>query len=228
MFKRFSDAVCTVCDLAYEEAERLRHDYLGPEHILVGLAQVSQGGTGPILRDSGLGPEALRARLDLLVAEGTLPGPWRNQSDLLRGLGIDLGEVRQAVERAFGPDELCAALKRARRRSWLRELPFLTAGPPSPLAGKALVAKRAFWLAEQEAVRLVGDQLAGPEHLLLGVLRDAEDPAGTGLSRRARRGYAYLGLPEHGPSPVRRLIEAAGTSLAELRTAVLASTHAAT
>jgi hypothetical protein len=57
------------------------------------------------------------------------------------------------------------------------------------------------------------------------VLRDAEDPAGTGLSRRARRGFAYLGLPGHGPSPVRRLIEAAGASIAELRTAVLASVH---
>jgi len=227
VFERFSEAACLVCDLAYEEAERLRHDYLGPEHVFAGLARVSDGGTGPILRSRGLGPDALRARLDQLVADGVLPGPWRNQAELLRGLGIDLGEVRQAVETSFGPDALCAALRRARRHAWLRDLPFLTAGPPSPLAGKALVAKRAFWLTGQEASRLGQDQ-AGPEHLLLGVLRDAEDPAGTGLSRRARRGYAYLGLPWHGPSPVRRLVEAAGTSLAELRTAVLASMHATT
>ena len=227
MFERFSDPACMVCELAYEEAERLRHDYLGPEHVLVGLAQVSDGGTGPILRASGLGTDALRARLDLLVAQGILPGPWRNQSDLLRGLGIDLGEVREAMESTFGPDALCAALRRTRHGSWLRELPFLTFGPPSPLAGKAVVAKRAFWLADQEAARL-GEHQTRPEHLMLGVLRDAEDPAGTGLSRRTRRGYAYLGLPEHGPSPVRRLIEAAGTSLADLRNTVLASLHAAT
>ena len=227
MLDRFNDAACRVCDLAYGEAERLRHDYLGPEHVLVGLAEVTDGGTGPIMRARGLGPDALRARVDLLVADGTLPGPWRNQADLLRGLGIDLGEVRRAVESSFGPDAICAALRRTRGSSWLRGLPFLTAGPPSPLAGKAVVAKRAFWLAGQEASGL-GQERIGPEHLLLGVLRDAEDPAGTGLSRRARRGRAYLGLSPDGPSPVRRLIEASGISLADVRADVLAGLHVAT
>jgi len=60
------------------------------------------------------------------------------------------------------------------------------------------------------------------------VLRDAEDPAGTGLSRRARRGRAYLGLPGHGPSAVRLLIEGSWTSLAALRADVLAGLHATT
>jgi hypothetical protein len=222
VFELFSDAAVQACELAYVEAERLRHDYLGPEHILAGLAHASDEGVSELLRSRGLGHDALRAGLDRLVAEGSLPGPWRNQADLLRGLGIDIGEVRQAVERSFGPDALCAALRRTRRWSRLRDMPFLSGGPPSPLNGKAMVAKRAFWLAEQEATGL-GQGLAGPQHLLLGVLRDAEDPAGTGLSRRARRDSAYLGLPCRGPSPVRRLVEGAGASLADLRADMLAS-----
>ena len=226
MLERFNDAVLQVCELAYEEAERLRHDYLGPEHVLVGLAAASDTGAGQFLRARGLGPDALRAGLDRLVAEGVLPGPWRNQADLLRGLGIDIGEVRHAVERSFGPDAVCVALRRARRRSFLR-LPFLSGGPPSPLEGKAMVAKRAFWLAEQEAIGL-GQGQAGPAHLLLGVLRDAEDPAGTGLSRRARRGRAYLGLACKGPSPVRQLVERTGASLADLIAGLLASLHVPT
>jgi ClpA/ClpB-like protein len=44
VLERFSDAVLDVCDLANAEAERLRHDYLGPEHILAGLA--AAGDTG--------------------------------------------------------------------------------------------------------------------------------------------------------------------------------------
>ena len=227
MLERFNAAVLQVCDLACEEAERLRHDYLGPEHILVGLACGSDAGAGQFLRARGLGPDALRAGLDRLVADGLLPGPWRNQADLLRGLGVDIGEVRQAVERSFGPDAVCEALRRARRWSRLRDLPFLSGGPPSPLDGKAIYAKRAFWLAEQEATSL-GQGQAGLAHLLLGVLRDAEDPAGTGLSRRARRGRSYLGLACQGPSPVRRLVEGAGASLADLRADILASLHAMT
>jgi len=67
--------------------------------------------------------------------------------------------------------------------------------PVSPLSGKALLVKRAFELAGQEADELA-QQEVGPEHVLLGVLRDAQDPAGTGLSRRARRARAYLGLTQ--------------------------------
>ena len=227
MLERFSDEVLQVCDLACDEAERLRHDYLGPEHILVALASASDAGIGQVLRARGLGPDALRAGLDRLVADGVLPGPWRNQADLLRGLGIEIGEVRRAVERSFGPEAVCAALGRARRWSRLRDLPFLSGGPPSPLDGKAIYAKRAFWLAEQEATGL-GQGQAGLAHLLLGVLRDAEDPAGTGLSRRARRGRAYLGLACSGPSPVRQLVERTGASLADLRADILASLHAMT
>jgi hypothetical protein len=227
VFERFNAAVLAVCDLAYEEAERLRHDYVGPEHLLVGLAYASDAGVSQFLRARGLGPDALRAGLDRLVTEGVLPGAWRNQADLLRGLGIDVGEVRQAVERSFGPDAVCAALRGARRWSRLRDLPFLSGGPPSPLDGKSMVAKRAFWLAEQEATGL-GLAQAGPAHLLLGVLRDAEDPAGTGLSRAARRGRAYLGLACEGPSPVRLLVEGARVSLADLRADMLASLHAMT
>ena len=109
MLERFDGAALRVCDLACEEAERLRHDYLGPEHVLVGLATASDSGAGQFLQARGLGQDALRAGLDRLVADGVLPGPWRNQADLLRGLGIDIGEVRQAVERSFGPDAVCAA-----------------------------------------------------------------------------------------------------------------------
>ena len=227
MLERFSDAALQVCELAYEEAERLRHDYVGPEHVLVGLSYASDAGVGQFLRARGLGPDELRAGLGRLVAEGELPGPWRNQADLLSGLGIDIGAVRQAVERSFDPEVVCAALRRARRRSRLRELPFLSGGPPSPLGGKAMVAKRALWLAEQEAAGL-GQAEPAPAHLLLGVLRDAEDPAGTGLSRRARRGRAYLGLACDGPAPVRRLVERAGASLADLRADVLASLRVTT
>jgi hypothetical protein len=47
-------------------------------------------------------------------------------------------------------------------------------------------------------------------------------------SRRAKRTWAYLGLPESGASPVGRLVQGRGLTLEQLRGAVLAELHAAT
>ncbi len=227
MYDRFTERSRKVLGLAYEEAERLRHDYVGPEHVLVGLSQQEDSRAAAILHASGLGPDALRAGLDHLVAAGVLPGPERNKADLLRSLGIDLAAVQQAVEASFGMDALLTATRHAHIRSWLREDWIMCTTPVSPLSGKALLVNRAFELAGHAADELA-QQEAGPEHVLLGVLRDAQDPVGTGLSGRARRARAYLGLPQRGPSPVRLVIEASGTTPAAVHAHVLAELHATT
>lgn len=219
MFERFTERASEVMCLAHAESERLRHDYLGPEHVLVGLASQENSHAGMILRDAGLEPGAVRAGLDHLVAQGTLPGPWRNKADLLAGLGIDLAAVRRAAEETFGQEALCAASLRARSRSRLRRVPVVSTGPVNPLAGKPLVAKRAFELARREAGRQGGHEI-GPDHLLLGVLRDAQDPLGTGFSRRGKW-VGGLGLRVGGPAPVRLVVEDAGLTLESLRAHVL-------
>jgi ATP-dependent Clp protease ATP-binding subunit ClpA len=224
MLERFDEPAGQVMDLACEEADRLRHDYVGPEHVLAGLARQDGGRAAQVLRASGLSGEAVRAGLDRLVAEGVLPGPWRNRADLLRTLGIDLGAVQQAVETSFSSDAVREASRRALGRSRLREDRLVCA---SPLTGKAMAAKRAFHLAAREADAL-GHRDISPEHLLLGLLRDARDPAGTGLSRRGRRLGGYLGLPRGGPSPVRVIIEASGASLDAMRNEVRAQLATAT
>jgi len=84
MFERFDEPAQQVMDLACEESDRLRHDYVGPEHVLAGLARQDTSRAAAILRASGLGGEAVRGGLDRLVAQGLLPGPWHNQADLRR------------------------------------------------------------------------------------------------------------------------------------------------
>jgi hypothetical protein len=55
------------------------------------------------------------------------------------------------------------------------------------------------------------------------LLRDAEDPVDVDLDRYPveRRKRAMFGLPNHGPSPVRLLVESHGLTLGQLRTAML-------
>jgi len=224
VFERFTGRAGHAMCLAYEESERLHHDYVGPEHVLAGLAQQEDGQAAAILAGSGLGPRAVRAGLDHLVAVGVLPGPWRSKAELLGSLGIDLAAVRRAAEDSFGVEAVSAAGRRARSRSPLRAEPFICTDPLNPLSGKVMLAKRAFELARQEADGL-GQHEIRTGQLLLGVLRDAEDPRGTGLSRRTRRMGFQLGLPPGGPSPVRLVVEGAGLRLEVLRARVLAAQH---
>jgi ATP-dependent Clp protease ATP-binding subunit ClpA len=225
MFERFTEPAGQVMDLACEEAERLRHDYLGPEHVLAGLARQEDSHAAGILRVSGLDVEAVRAGLDRLVAQGMLPARWRNKSDLLSSLGVDLDAVLRAIEESFGTDAVCAAQKRRLRRSSRREDLLICT---NPLNGKTMLVKRAFHMAGKEADAL-GQRGIGPEHLLLGVLRDALEPVSSGWSsRRLRRIRTYLGLPGHGPSPVRLIIEASGMPIEAIRDEVLAELHART
>jgi hypothetical protein len=81
-------------------------------------------------------------------------------------------------------------------------------------------AATASGLARLEARRL-GHRYLGPEHLLVGLLAEAEDPVGTDHPARERRQRRLLGLPDHGPHPIKLLAEARGTTLERLRTALL-------
>jgi hypothetical protein len=65
------------------------------------------------------------------------------------------------------------------------------------------------------------DQDLGPEHLLLGLLRDAQEPLEAGLNPQDRRLRGVLGLRDRGPHPVKLLVEARGLTLEGLRAALL-------
>jgi hypothetical protein len=81
------------------------------------------------------------------------------------------------------------------------------------------VCARFLLIARQEAV--ARDQQIGPEYLLLGPLRDAEDPVETESSAQERRLRGQVGLPDRGPHAIKLLIEARGLTLEILRAAVL-------
>jgi hypothetical protein len=82
-----------------------------------------------------------------------------------------------------------------------------------------LLCARALGFAAHEAI--ARDQEVGPEHLLLGLLRDAEDPVETELAPQDRRQRVVLGLSDHGPNPIRLLVEGRGLTLDRLRTDLL-------
>ena len=223
MFERFTQPAHRVVALADEEADRLGHNYLGPEHVLLGIVRDGGSRAARVLRAHGLDLEAARVEVGRLVDQEVLPRPERSDTELLRSLGIDLAAVRRQAEETFGCEAVDEATCRVTRRPWWRG----GAVGWTPLCGKPLAAKRALHLAGVEADAL-GQHDIGPEHVLLGLLRDAAPLRGDPRpSRRAERTRAYLGLPEQGASPVELVVQARGLTLEALRGAVLAELHAA-
>jgi hypothetical protein len=70
MFERFTDRARRVVVLAQEEARLLNHDYIGTEHILLGLIQEGDGVAARALESLGISLDAVRARVEDIIGRG--------------------------------------------------------------------------------------------------------------------------------------------------------------
>jgi ATP-dependent Clp protease ATP-binding subunit ClpC len=70
MFERFTDEARRVVVLAQEEARLLYHNYIGTEHLLLGLAHEGQGVAARALESLGISLEAVRAQVEEIIGQG--------------------------------------------------------------------------------------------------------------------------------------------------------------
>ena len=70
MFDRFTDRAKKVMNLARQEAQRLNHEYLGTEHVLLGLVQEGSGVAANVLKNMGVDLTRIRAEVEKLVKSG--------------------------------------------------------------------------------------------------------------------------------------------------------------
>jgi ATP-dependent Clp protease ATP-binding subunit ClpA len=73
MFERFTDRSRRVVVLAQEEARVLDHNYIGPEHILLGLIHEGQGVAAKALEGLGLSLDAVRQQVEEIIGRGQQP-----------------------------------------------------------------------------------------------------------------------------------------------------------
>ena len=71
MFDRFTDRARKVMGLARQEAQRFNHDYIGTEHILLGLIQEGSGVAADVLKNLDVDPKKIRQEIEKLVSHGT-------------------------------------------------------------------------------------------------------------------------------------------------------------
>ena len=70
MFERFTERARQVVVLAQEEARGLKHNYIGTEHILLGLVREEQGVAARVLESSGVTVERIREQVVRVVGRG--------------------------------------------------------------------------------------------------------------------------------------------------------------
>ncbi|GAA0574358.1 Clp protease N-terminal domain-containing protein [Paractinoplanes ferrugineus] len=172
MFERFTTGAREVVTGAHQAARDLGNQHIGTEHVLISMLRDENGTVARLLRERGL--DAATARDDVRrLAGGTEPGPSRAETEAedaaaLKAIGIDLDKVRAAIEENFGAGALQLPQALPRKRGFFGRL--YASGGHLPLTPRA---KKLLELALREAVRL-HQNFIGPEHIMLGLLREGE------------------------------------------------------
>lgn len=73
MFERFTDRARRALVLAARQARELRHDYVGPEHILLGIAHEGHGIGATVLTSLGISDEGIRRQIQETAGHGEHP-----------------------------------------------------------------------------------------------------------------------------------------------------------
>ncbi len=91
----FTPRAKRVIELAFEEARQLNHNYIGTEHLLLGLIREGEGVAARVLMNLGVDPAKVRVQTtSLLGAEGQTPAPkGKSKTPTLDAYGRDLTQL---------------------------------------------------------------------------------------------------------------------------------------
>jgi hypothetical protein len=115
-FDRFTDRARRVLDRAQEEAESFDHNYVGTEHLLLGLLREDEGAAANLLSDHGIALEQGRATVERLVGRGRSNGRACEPTGLTprskRVIELAVDEARRLKHTHVGPEHLLLGLVR--------------------------------------------------------------------------------------------------------------------
>src|SRR5213080_1539695 len=151
VYDRFTELAKRAIVAARDAADSLGHDFIGSEHLLIGLAQTA-GTASEALRAHGLELARTRTAVEDVLRAADVPADGgRGAADALSTLGIDVAEIRQRADGDFGPGAF-----------------------RYPRPAFSLRLKKVIQLSLHQARELGGERI-DTEHLLLGLLSASED-----------------------------------------------------
>jgi hypothetical protein len=112
MFQRFTDRARQAIYLAQEEARLLRHDHVGPEHLLLGLLYEGEGVAATALESLGISLEDVREQVEEIIGHGQSSAeghiPFAPQAK--KALEVSLREALQLGHSYIGTEHVLLAL----------------------------------------------------------------------------------------------------------------------
>jgi ATP-dependent Clp protease ATP-binding subunit ClpC len=113
-FDRFTKRARRVLSLAQEEAQRLNHNYIGTEHLLLGLVREENGVAVRVLRELGVDPRQIRERVERTVGRGqrALYGKLSLTPRTKRVIELAVDEARRLGHHYIGTEHLLLGLVR--------------------------------------------------------------------------------------------------------------------
>jgi len=206
MFERFTDRARKVLAIANQEAQRLNHEYIGTEHMLLALVKEGSGAGATVLKNLGVNLPILRAEIDKLVASGPHPptaGKLPQTPRAKMAVTYAIEEARALNHNYVGTEHLLLGLLRESdgiaaqvlmnlglkledvRQAVLNLLGGRADDAGTPPTDERLTnpAEDALELANQEAQRF-NYEYVGTEHVLLGLVKEGRGLAATALANR--------------------------------------------
>ncbi|XP_074316512.1 ATP-dependent Clp protease ATP-binding subunit ClpA homolog CD4B, chloroplastic-like [Silene latifolia] len=114
MFERFTDKAIKVILLAQEETRRVGHNFVGTEHILLGLIMEGTGIASKVLKSMGINMKDARVEVEKIIGRGSgfvaVDIPFTPRAK--RVLELSLEEARQLGHNYIGTEHLLLGLLR--------------------------------------------------------------------------------------------------------------------
>jgi ATP-dependent Clp protease ATP-binding subunit ClpA len=199
-FDRFNDRAKRVLALAQDEAIRFNHNYMGTEHLLMGLVREGEGVGGRVLDSLGVSISKARTAVETLVGRGpstTVPSEIMLAPETKQIISSAIAEARKLGHSHVGTEHLLLGIVIRSDSTAAKVLASLgvelekvrhetiaalgrKASNEGPFDRFDHRAKRVLALSQDEAIRLNHNYI-GPEHLLLGLAREGEGIAARAL-----------------------------------------------
>ena len=113
-FEKFSERARRVLSLAQEEAQRFNHNYIGTEHILLGLVRETDGIAARVLSNLGVELHKVRSAVEFIIGRGerSAPGEIGLTPRAKKVIELAVDEARRLNHHYIGTEHLLIGLMR--------------------------------------------------------------------------------------------------------------------
>jgi ATP-dependent Clp protease ATP-binding subunit ClpC len=113
-FVKFTERASKVCSLAQEEAQRFQHNYIGTEHLLLGLVREGEGVAAKVLSNLGVELNRVREGVEFIIGrgDGIVLGEIGLTPRAIKVIELAVDEARRLNHHYIGTEHLLLGLVR--------------------------------------------------------------------------------------------------------------------